>query len=228
MELSAVETVVFDVDDTLVHTHRVGLRKSQLAARALGLEPPGEEAFVAIFGRLSFEECIRVWHPAVSVARYAEVYDEQARVVPYEPVEGARETLEALLRRNVRVGVLTNGNARKTTAKLEAVGVAGSRLDFVCHADNQLSPKPDPAAFARLVAEHGVDPCATVYVTDYPDDCRASATVGIASVGVLTGIWARDDFVAAGVRPEWVLPSVAGLLAEGGLGNLLGRPAGVA
>ena len=58
-----MHTVIFDVDDTLLHTHKVAYAKSVLAAKKLGVMPPTRAEFETCFGKFPFEECVRRWHP---------------------------------------------------------------------------------------------------------------------------------------------------------------------
>jgi HAD superfamily hydrolase (TIGR01509 family) len=190
------------------------------AALRLGLEPPTRAEFLAVFGRLPFEECVLHWHSDVPLGRYAEAYDAQREAFPYEPIAGAADAVRRLAAEGLRVGVLTNGNRLKTQLKLQALGVPEEALDFVLHAENSWPPKPDPAAFLHALEASGAAPRATVYVTDNPLECEAAQSVGITPIGVLTGVWGRRDFEAAGLPRDRVCPSVAHVLP------LILRPAG--
>jgi phosphoglycolate phosphatase-like HAD superfamily hydrolase len=48
-------------------------------------------------------------------------------------------------------------------------------------------------------------------IGDHPDDYLAAHGAGIKFVGVLTGIYDRDDFSQHGLSPEEVIESVASL-----------------
>jgi phosphoglycolate phosphatase-like HAD superfamily hydrolase len=201
-------TVIFDVDDTLMHTHRVCYAKGILTARKLGLAPPSPAQFAACFGSLSFEQCVATWHPGLDPACYSEVYESMADQVPYEPVAGAANTVISLLERGVRVAVLTNGPGLKTWRKLAAAGVPAESLAFVRHAGNAVTLKPDPAAFTSLVTDFGVVAAQAAYVSDHPADSLGAAAAGFAFLGVCTGLWQAEDFRSADVPAERVLPDV--------------------
>ncbi|MEW2467990.1 HAD family hydrolase [Streptomyces sp. NPDC046994] len=204
--------VVLDIDDTLLHTHEVAHRKSVLTARALGLTPPTEEAFRQSFGSLSFEECLHEWHGDVSPDEYLRIYETFLPTVPYCPVDGALETMTRLREIGFGTAVLTNGPGVKTWRKLAALGIRTDDLLFVRHSGNVRTRKPSPAAFADLVAEHGVDPSCTTYVSDCPDDGTGALAAGFGFLGVLTGVWDAAAFRVAGVPDSAVLPTVRDVL----------------
>ncbi|WP_250404496.1 HAD family hydrolase [Streptomyces cellostaticus] len=200
--------MIFDIDDTLLRTHPVAYRKSVLTAHALGVRPPSVRSFRRMFGRLSFEECLRNWHPQVSPEDYSHVYDSMSESVPYLPVDGARSTLDELREQGTTIAVLTNGPGVKTVRKLAALGIGTHQFAFVRHADNARHLKPHREAFVDLVSDYGVDPCGSVYVSDLPADGIGARAAGFGFIGVLTGLWSAADFHSAGIPETDVLESV--------------------
>ncbi|MFI2314373.1 HAD family hydrolase [Streptomyces sp. CB00072] len=203
-----MRTIIFDVDDTLLHTHETAFRKSVLTAQTLGLDPPSAQEFHDMFGRVAFDDCLQVWHPQVTAERYSRVYDSLTERVPYQPISGARSTLEALSDGGTTVAVLTNGPGHKTIRKLAALGVAEQRFAFIRHADNARHLKPRPEAFLDLVADYAVDPRETAYVSDFPDDGIGARAAGFGFIGVLTGLWSASDFLATGTAEALILESL--------------------
>ncbi|MFF1442763.1 HAD family hydrolase [Streptomyces sp. NPDC058295] len=200
--------MIFDVDDTLLQTHAVAYRKSVLTAQMLGLRPPSAQDFRQVFGRLTFEECLQVWHPELPPEEYSRVYESLADAVPYRPVDGARLALEELSKRGTTIAVLTNGPGHKTLRKLTALGTGTQPFAFVRHAGNARCLKPRQEAFKDLVTDYGVDPHGSVYISDLPDDGIGARAAGFGFLGVLTGLWSATDFRTAGVPDENVLESV--------------------
>jgi putative hydrolase of the HAD superfamily len=212
--------LVLDVDDTLVATYQTGLIKCQQVARTLGVEPPAEAAFAGLYGRLPFDECVRHLHPGIDLARYQASYDALAARFPPVPLCDGASLMTAASQAGLRCGVLTNGPAAKTTAKLRACGLDPAALDFVVCGDTSPVRKPDVRAFARLAA-HGVAPGAAWYVSDSAAEWRAAELAGFLTAGVATGRAPSRGFL-----PMLLLPSTAALPAlVPGLASLA-RPPG--
>ena len=203
--------VVFDVDDTLVQTHRVGMLRVQLAARVLGLAPPTEEEFLAVFARKRFHECIEVWFPGYDTRNFRDVYDREGPVIPYKPVDGASAAIDELFSQGVAVAILTNAVGFKVPLKLAPLGIPLDRFEFVWHADNSPFEKPDSRAFARLHDAGGDRP--VFYVSDHPEDCAGCIAAGVHPIAVRTGVFSVHEFERAGMRREAILCSAADVSA---------------
>jgi phosphoglycolate phosphatase-like HAD superfamily hydrolase len=208
--------LVLDVDDTLVDTRRTGLAKIRGVAADLGLPYLAQEDFDAAYGTRPFRACVATWFPDVDVDDFCKGYDRWAAAIPPRPLcDGARIVAQARAA-GMGVGILTNGPGHKTAAKLAAVGLTASALDFVCHADNWPVAKPHPDAFAWLAA-FGVQADRTWYVSDAAADCRGSRAAGLRAVGVAAGGTASRSAV-----PDLVLSRPA--LLETVIGRLPNLP----
>lgn len=92
--------------------------------------------------------------------------------------DGVHEVLESL-RRDYRLGVITNGNAN-----LRRVGIEGL-FDFVLHAEAVGFAKPDPHIFFEALQLAGVPPEQAVHVgDDIEKDVEAARSLGIHPVWV--------------------------------------------
>jgi HAD superfamily hydrolase (TIGR01662 family) len=143
------------------------------------------------------------------------------------PVDGAREALDALRARGVRVGVVSNqsGVARGiiTRGQVDACMV---RLDEmlgpfdtvqVCpHGpdDGCSCRKPAPGMVEAACAELDVDPARTVVVGDIGADVEAAAAAGASGILVPTPVTRRQE-VAAAPRRAATLPAAVGDVLAG-------------
>lgn len=201
--------LVLDVDDTLVDTYAVSALKCARTAEAHGLAPPDPVAYAALYGRYTFEECVRRWHPGVDVAEYSRSYDALADLVPAVPIGNVHIGLDRAAALGFRIGVLTNGPARKTARKLAAVGLDGDDVDFVVSAESGGPRKPDPSVFRALAGRFGVRPDRAWYVSDDPADWRGAVAAGFAAVGVVHG--SRPLPATVPVLPDLLVPDIAAL-----------------
>jgi putative hydrolase of the HAD superfamily len=206
--------LILDVDDTLVATFTTGFAKCVEVARSLGLRPPSEAAFAALYGRMEFDECVRRLHPRADLREYHAAYDALAGRFPPEPLCDGHAIVAAALRTGMRCGILTNGPAVKTTRKLRACGMDPSAFDFVISGDTAAVRKPHPASFTALSA-YGIDPDMAWYVSDSAVEWRAAESVGLRSVGVLTGRPVGHGFLPTlQLCDAVVLPDVVPVLAR--------------
>ncbi|GAB3321301.1 HAD-IIIA family hydrolase [Geodermatophilus aquaeductus] len=142
------------------------------------------------------------------------------------PVPGAREAVDALRARGVRVGVVSNqsGVARGiiTRAKVDA---CMARLDEllgpfetvqVCpHGpdDGCSCRKPAPGMVKAACAELDVDPARTVVIGDIGADVEAAAAAGAVGIMVPTPVTRKQEVAAAPRRAETLAAAVGEVLA---------------
>ncbi len=186
--LSAFRAVLFDWGDTLFHAphapevivsfaRSVGVEMSEARARelwddvwALGKTP--EE--IAKGRDLSIEAHRRVWVdlfsrfdnvvPGLSRALYVRVMDPRSWV----PYADTRATLEAVRRRGLKVGVVSNvpADLRPVFAKHKL----DELVDSYTHSFEVGAEKPDPAIFLAAAKSLGVKPSETLMVGDHEVD----------------------------------------------------------
>jgi putative hydrolase of the HAD superfamily len=180
--------VLFDWGDTLFHAPHAsevivsfarssGVALSDVRARqmwdevwALGKTP--EE--IAKGRDLSMEAHRRVWAdlfsrfdrvvPGLSQALYARVMDPRSWV----PYADTRATLEAVRRRGLKVGVVSNvpADLRPVFAKHKL----DTLVDSFTHSFEVAAEKPDPAIFLAAAKSLGVKPNETLMVGDHEVD----------------------------------------------------------
>jgi phosphoglycolate phosphatase len=203
-----LRAVVFDLDDTLVESTVDFPKFKSLVIRKIGEfgDDPGayslSETIVAILER--FER--RMAERGSSEAEVRRMLSELDRImdsVEMEKVEGtaalpgAREVLEFLRARDVKVGVLTRGCAEYASRALALTGMA-SLVDAMECRNSRTRPKPYPDSYLRLVGALGVDKEETVFVGDHPIDAQCAANAGVPFLAVMTGDVPEEVLAGAG------------------------------
>lgn len=186
-----LRAVLFDWGDTLFHAPHApevivdfarsrGVAVSEPRARAMWEEvwAAGKTPEEIAKGRdLSIEAHRRVWSdlfsrledeiPGVSRALYERVMDPRSWV----PFSDTRETLEAVRRRGLKIGVVSNVPADLRPVfvkqKLDAL------VDSYTHSFEVGAEKPDPAIFLAAAKSLGVRPSETLMVGDHAVDAGA-------------------------------------------------------
>jgi putative hydrolase of the HAD superfamily len=123
-------------------------------------------------------DCTRVFLAALgSALEPAAFVDDFIGSLVFEAVPGARETLEALDRRGLRLAVVANWDCA-LPGHLAAAGLDGS-FDTVVTSARAGAAKPDPAIFELALTELGVEPARALHVGDEPIDEQGAVAAGL-------------------------------------------------
>ncbi len=208
-DLTKPVVVLFDVDETLIHTGGAGARSWKAAFEKLygipadigehtsaGETDPqvARETFMAVIGRPpSDDELVRLY------LRYLlhlsdDIVSDQYRVLP-----GAVETLRSLGDAGVLLGIVSGAMEGAARTKL---GPADLNRFFIFGAYG--SDSPDRAELTRIAIDKAarlhsrLTPSQVAVVGDTPRDIEAARAAGAISVGVASGHFSVDELTAAG------------------------------
>ena len=191
-----VTTWLFDLDDTLYPAEsglmaEIEQRMTAFVMRATSL--PRDEAYrlqkdylaehgITLLGLMK--------HHGVDPAEFADAYvDIELDALSHDPALVA--AIEALPGRRL---VFTNADARHAERVLAKLGLT-ELFDDVFHiASFDYTPKPDPRVFARLCAEHAIEPATTCFFEDSERNLKPAADLGMTTV--LVGPRALDSTAA--------------------------------
>lgn len=193
--------VIFDLDGTLINSLPDIAAAMNRALEKSGLPGYAEEAYKYKVGngvlRLAqravgeHTEC----YQAVLDAYRAD-YALHCRVAS-QPYKGVPEMLEGLIRRGLKVCVLSN----KDQADVESVvSYYFPTINFsaVLGRAEGTPLKPAPDGALRIARELGLAPQDFWYVGDTGTDMRCGNAAGMATVGVLWGFRTREELAANG------------------------------
>ena len=161
---------IFDMDGTLtVAAHDFGAIREEL-----GL-PPGLPILEQISGMpeaRAKDLLARLDGIEMKIARRA------------RPHPGARELLEDLTRRGVRLGIVTRNSHAIALETLHRCGLAGFfRPEFILGRET-CDPKPSPDGIRRLLERWKASPAEAVMVGDYLFDIQSGREAGTATIYV--------------------------------------------
>jgi phosphoglycolate phosphatase len=112
-----------------------------------------------------------------------------------EMIDGVVPGLDALLKRGIRLGIVSTKYRYRIEAILERLG-ARDRFDVIVGGEDTETHKPDPEGLRVALRSLGVRPVESVYVGDHVVDAEAASRVPVPFVGVLTGTTKKEDFQA--------------------------------
>jgi HAD superfamily hydrolase (TIGR01509 family) len=203
-----IAAVLFDLDDTLYEqgdwlapawsavaaaAAPYGIDRGTLEAALLAVAAGGSDR-----GQIIDRALARVGADGVPLAPLLAAFRASvpAQIAPYP---GVREALERL-RREVPIGLVTDGDVAIQRAKLRALELDDA-FDVVVLSDalGRARRKPHPAPFNAALTALGEPARDVVHVGDRPEkDVRGAAAAGIRAIRVRTGEYAA--------RPDHPLP----------------------
>lgn len=187
--LDHVRDWVFDMDDTLYPREQglMGLVQKRINAYVVetaGLDP--EQA--ALLQRQFLDEHGTTL--AGLMANYtidAEHFLHEVHEVPMDGLEPNPRLAEQLMRLPGRRFVFTNGAREYAGRVLERLGVTQCFDGVFAIEDADLTPKPAPATFRRVIERFGIDPHRAAFFEDTPKNLEPAKALGMATVLVGDG-----------------------------------------
>ena len=217
----ALKGIVFDLDDTLVLSTVDYVRFKRLIIERIALEgeDPSEydptEGIMQLIER--FRRSMMARGKEESETRRAltdieAIMDgvEMERVRETRGIPGAKELLQTLRGKGIKIGVLTRGCERYATAVLEMTGMLNLVDELECR-NSEVPPKPSPEPYWRVVDRLGLEIGDTVFVGDHYLDAACARKAGVPFIGVRTGDLTEEQLRDVGSVE--VFDSVADMVA---------------
>ncbi|MCU4718505.1 HAD family hydrolase [Halapricum hydrolyticum] len=222
--MARIDTVLFDLDDTLCQYERSPADVLAIAFERAGVQPFFEATeYVDRFTEFSqagddvrdirraafetfAEEAGRDPDCGRAVAEAFAGERDQSRV---EFRAGADQAVESLADA-YRLGVVTDGDPWMQSQKIEALGI-GDAFETVVHGGHDAPTKPDPEPFGLALEALDATPGSAVHVGDsVASDVRGANNAG------LTSVWAPLDPKRPdpSVEPDYRIDSLRDLLDE--------------
>ncbi len=199
--MTAISTVIFDVDDTLILTEAACFVMENEVLEMMGCAPMDRAVHLATWGMPLFD-ALPTRSPGVDVTEFERIYlpvfDRHIEtglldVLPDEHLD----VLDALIASGRTVMLLTSRAEGEIKHLIAPSHPLAQRLARVYHADNVAELKPSPRVFDALLADSGALPRECVYVGDSPGDAAAATGAGLRFIATLqAGIRSRSDFAA--------------------------------
>jgi putative hydrolase of the HAD superfamily len=183
-DLRHVDTWLFDLDNTLYPAAsgfmgEIERRMTTYVASLTGL--PREEAYrlqkkyLAEYG-LTLGGLIA--HHGVDPAEYHTIFHD----LPLEGLTHDPALLASLERLPGRRLIFTNADDFHARRVLEHLGLAHMFSEIFHIGSAGYVPKPDPATFARISADHAIDAAATAFFEDSERNLAPAADIGMTTV----------------------------------------------
>ena len=187
-----IEGVIFDLDGTLVHTIEDIAGAANVLFARNGLPEHDIEYYLKWIGNGAVKFIERAHGKPVSeeqlrnyVSEFKEIYagnlHDKSRVY-----EGVPEMLEELLRRGIKISVLSN-KPHLLTQEVCAYYLSDWPFDPVLGQREEVARKPDPAAAFEIAEHMGLAPEKILFVGDSDNDILTAQAAGMIPLGVSWG-----------------------------------------
>lgn len=186
-----LKAVVFDKDGVLADSEAINIRSAFDVFRAHGYElGPDDEP--AIVGKHPMHYVpVLAERFGVGQAEQRQVIDEQDAVynriwdAEGRLLDGARDTLDAVRRLGLGVGLATSSSRREVDAFIDRFELA-SCFDVTLSLDDVTRAKPDPEVYVSAARDLGVSVAEMLVVEDSEHGVRAAKSAGAICVAVRT------------------------------------------
>lgn len=184
IDLSHVRSWVFDMDDTLYPREQGLMRLVQARINAYVVEAVGLDPETAgVLQRQFLDEHGTTL--AGLMANYTiepEHFLHDVHNVPMDDLEPNPALADQLRRLPGRCFVFTNGAREYAGRVLERLGVTDCFDGVFAIEDADLTPKPAPATFRRMMDRFGIEPRAAAFFEDTPKNLEPAKALGMATI----------------------------------------------
>jgi pyrophosphatase PpaX len=195
-----ITAVLFDLDGTLLDTRDLILASFRHATQeVMGTTVP-DEALLRLVGIPLAEQC-RIFYPE-NPDLLCDVYREHNHRVHDELVRdfaGMKDALEELKGEGYRLAVITSKRHKLAWHGLECFGLE-RYFEILIGSDDFPEHKPEPGPLLEAARRMGLAPERCCYVGDSPFDMQAARSANMLAVGVLWGMFTREELLEAGAQ----------------------------
>jgi len=200
------DAVLFDMDGTILDTLADIGESMNRVLIAHGFSPHSLEAYRYFVGEGSAVLVEKALPEAVRkpdiIRKCLRAYQEDygchwrvhTRLYP-----GIAELLDALVRKNIRMAILSN-KFHEFTRQCSEHFFGRWPFDPVLGIREGIPRKPDPTAALEVAAYLGLSPSRILYVGDTAVDMQTAVSAGMFPVGVLWGFRTREELLENGAR----------------------------
>ncbi len=208
-----LKAVVFDFDDTLVHSGETSYRNHCKTARLLGLPKPKFSTFLKFWGK-PWHSLVLAMFPHYDMNKFIEAYSKVRLQSKYPLIHGALDTINFLHEHEIEMGILSNKPTDQLWQRIKQSALNPNIFSFVFGEQSTQYKKPDCRAFNEVMIvfrNAKIRKDEVLYVGDLTVDYFAARGAAIDFCGVLTGFHSPRKFIREGLEPWRLISSVRGL-----------------
>ncbi|MDJ0780991.1 MAG: HAD family hydrolase [Desulfosarcinaceae bacterium] len=218
--IPTIQSVMFDLDGTLIDSVPVYFRSMEIITETVGL-PPVPRSLTSEFMTRGLDALGKMV-PAEMQDQKEELIEEMVAVgrsivrkMFREKVDlfpGVERLFTAITERKIPIAVVSSTEWRYMEGKLYPLERKGLRsaLAAIIGIEDAPRRKPAPDPLIACSRRLSVSPCHCIYVGDSHVDIQAGRAAGMITVGVLTGLDDRETLKRE--KPNMIIESVKDLI----------------
>jgi pyrophosphatase PpaX len=197
--MTALQTILFDLDGTLIDSVRLILDSYHHTLAQHGLPARSDEDWLKGVGTplavqfSDWRDSPETLEALIATYREYNLKHHDRMVTIYPGVIDAVREIKAAGR---QTGLVTSKNRQGALRGLKLVGLEALMDVLVC-ADEVANPKPHPEPVEKAVALLGADPATTVYVGDSVHDMHSGRAAGAKTAAALWGPFGKSHLESA-------------------------------
>lgn len=203
-----IDTILFDVDGTLVDSRKDIVKAVNFTLRKLGLPEKSPELIISYIGlgirdllkKSLGDQKINLTDKALKI--FSEYFSkhcvDESRLYPH-----VKETLDYF--GNKRKVVITNRNKESAEITLRKLGIR-NYFQEIFGGDDEDCVKPSACPLDRVSSRLEMDKAKTIMVGDMDIDIRAGKNFGILSCWVAYGLGDREDIEK--IEPDYIIDDI--------------------
>lgn len=204
-----VEGILLDLDGTIVDSREAYHEAAKIAFKTIGQRMINTKIITEIPKRLELKLPINDLLKGSDSRKFLDVYLKtyyQVTPAKAKPLPRISETLKKLSKK-AKLALITMRYVpkEKVCEELKKFGLA-KYFQYVITASDTNDPKPSPEALIKCAKQLDIQICKCVVVGDSIADIRAGRNAGAKTVGVLSGIFSRNELEKE--KPDLILESV--------------------
>lgn len=216
MEMDHIKTVIFDLEGTLLTSKIDFLKMREGLVKVLTLHGFTEDSFPYLLITNSSKFRVALKERGVDETEILKINTEIANVIQEVEMEniedtieipGAKEILQKLTNKKIKIGIVTRNCRRSTIAALRITDML-KFINIIVARDDCENPKPDTEHLMRALKGLKMKSDEAIMVGDSWLDALCSINSKVKFIGVLTGYSSQEKFEEMGVD---IQPSVKNL-----------------
>ena len=219
LPLLAPESVIFDLDGTLIDSIESYYRIVEITLERLGLPAVSRERIskAAHHDTFQWEQILRaapgktLSETRASARQIIEVIYPELFLKNIRPFPHTGAVLRLLQACRIRISIVTSTPQKNIRDKMKILDQAGvaDLVEVVISAGDTERKKPHPDPLTLCRERMGLDAGSCAYVGDAAIDMVAGRAAGMKTIGVLTGFDGRDDLSQK--NPDRIIDSISDL-----------------
>ena len=211
-----IDTVLFDLDGTIINTNELIITTFMHFIEKNGLKPHTREEIIPHMG-MTLEHQLQIFSGREDVAELVadyrkynrERHDELIRDFPH-----VKEVISSLYEQGITMGIVTTKIKETTLLALNMFGLKPYMKSIVTVEDVK-HPKPHPEPILTAMRELNADPARTLMVGDSAADLQCAKAAGVHAAGVAWSL--KGESMLRKYDPDYILQDMTDLYGILGL-----------